>query len=89
MPLASRRLERETTSTLVNQQPTPRSCVNPAGPAVPGPPRWPSKAEAVRAIGVTGRMFDGLLRGEVFKLRGGRAPAFGPDNQISACHIAV
>jgi hypothetical protein len=43
----------------------------------------------VRAIGVTGRMFDGLLRGEVFKLRGGRAPAFGPDNQISACHIAV
>ncbi len=29
MPLASRRLERETTSTLVNQQPTPRSCVNP------------------------------------------------------------
>src|SRR4051812_25412276 len=29
MPLASRHLERETASTIVNQQPTPRSCVNP------------------------------------------------------------
>jgi hypothetical protein len=32
MPLASRHLERETASTIVNQQPIPRSCVNP----VPG-----------------------------------------------------
>src|SRR4051812_28315899 len=30
MPLASRRLGRETVGTTLNQQPAPRSCVNPA-----------------------------------------------------------
>jgi hypothetical protein len=70
MPLASRRLKRETADTIINQQPAPRSCVNPG--------RYPSGSY----LPTLARGFASFERGDLSGAIEAFAPLAGQNERI-------
>jgi len=64
MPLASHRLERETASTIVNQQPVPRSCVNPADDPLTAILRSGARRLLAQAVEAEVEAFLAAMKGE-------------------------